>query len=103
MTDPEIVALRQKLASRQRSDDYRQRRRDFDARSLEYKIAGDVTVEPVNAGGVRAEWTSTPRDSRERALLFVHGGGYVIGSLDSHRHLVSEAGRAARPAQGGRW
>jgi acetyl esterase/lipase len=26
----------------------------------------------------------------------VHGGGYVIGSLVSHRHLVSEAGRASR-------
>ena len=26
----------------------------------------------------------------------MHGGGYVVGSLDSHRHLVSEAGRAAK-------
>ena len=95
MADAEIVALRAKLASRPRSDDYRQRRRDFDARSLEYRLAPDVTVEPVTANGVRAEWTSTPGDSSDRALLFVHGGGYVIGSLDSHRHLVSEAGRAA--------
>jgi len=95
MTDPEIVALRQKLASRPRSEDYRQRRRDFDARSLEYRLAPDVTVEPVTANGVRAEWNSTPGDSSDRALLYVHGGGYVIGSLDSHRHLVSEAGRAA--------
>jgi len=95
MTDPEIVSLRQKLASRPRSDDHRQRRRDFDARSLEYRLASDVTVEPVTANGVRAEWSSTPQDPSDRALLYVHGGGYVIGSLDSHRHLVSEAGRAA--------
>src|ERR1700687_300772 len=95
MADTEIVALRAKLASRPRSDDYRQRRRDFDARSLEYGIASDVTVEPVTANGVRAEWTSAPRDSRDGALLWLHGGGYVIGSLDSHRHLVAEAGRAA--------
>jgi len=95
MSDAEIVALRQKLASWPRSADYRQRRRDFDARSLEYKIAADVAVEPATADGVRAEWTSTPGASRDRALLWVHGGGYVIGSLDSHRHLVSEAGRAA--------
>jgi acetyl esterase/lipase len=25
----------------------------------------------------------------------LHGGGYVIGSLDSHRHLAAEAGRAS--------
>src|SRR6266852_3903920 len=96
MADREIVALRAKLASLPRSEDYRQRRRDFDARSLEYGVAADVTVEPVTANGVRAEWTSTPRDGSDAALLYLHGGGYVIGSLDSHRHLVSEAGRAAK-------
>ncbi len=96
MNDTEIGALRQKLASRVRSDDYRQRRKDMDARALEYKFALDVTVEPVTANGVRAEWTSTPNDARDAALIWLHGGGYVIGSLVSHRHLVSEAGRASR-------
>jgi acetyl esterase/lipase len=96
MSDTEIGALREKLVSRVRSDDYRQRRRDMDALFLQYGTARDVTVEPVSANGVRAEWTSTPQDNRDAALLYVHGGGYVIGSLDSHRHLVSEAGRAAK-------
>jgi epsilon-lactone hydrolase len=96
MNDTEIGALRQKLASRVRSDDYRQRRKDMDSRSLEYKIAPDVTVEPATANGVWAEWTSTPNDARDAALIWLHGGGYVIGSLVSHRHLVSEAGRAAK-------
>jgi monoterpene epsilon-lactone hydrolase len=96
MSDTEIGALRAKLASRPRSDDYRERRKDMDAGFSQYGIARDVTVEPAMANGVRAEWTSTPQDDRDAALLYVHGGGYVIGSLNSHRHLVSEAGRAAR-------
>src|SRR5246127_3235312 len=96
MNDTESGALRQKLASRVRSDDYRQRRKDMDSRSLEYKIAPDVTVEPATAKGVRAEWSSTPNDARDAALIWLRGGGYVIGSLVSHRHLVSEAGRAAK-------
>ena len=96
MSDTEIGALREKLASRVRADDYRQRRKDMDAGFLQYGIARDVTVEPVTANGVRAEWTSTPGDNRDAALLYVHGGGYVIGSLDSHRHMVSEAGRATK-------
>ena len=95
MSDVEIGALRAKLASRPRSDDYRQRRKDIDARGLQYALAPDVGVEPVTANGVRAEWTATPRDARDAALLYLHGGGYVIGSLDSHRHLAAEAGRAA--------
>jgi len=96
MSDTEISALRQKLASRQRSDDYRQRRKDMDALFSQYGIARDVTVEPVTANGVRAEWTSTPNDASDAALMWLHGGGYVIGSLVSHRHVVSEAGRAAK-------
>ena len=96
MTDTEIGALRAKLAARQRSDDYRQRRKDIDSRGLEYGLAPDVAVEQTNANGVRAEWNSTPSAARDAVLLYLHGGGFVIGSLDSHRHLVSEAGRAAK-------
>ncbi len=96
MSDAEIAALREKVASRPRSDDYRQRRRDIDERGLRYGLPADVAVEPVNANGLRAEWTSTPQAGRDAALLYLHGGGFVIGSLDSHRHLVAEAGRAAK-------
>jgi acetyl esterase/lipase len=95
MADAEITALRAKIAARPRSDDYRQRRRDIDARGLQYGVKPDVQVEPVSVGGVGAEWTTTPGIATDRALLYFHGGGYVIGSLDSHRHLVAEAGRAA--------
>jgi monoterpene epsilon-lactone hydrolase len=95
MSDPQIGALRAKLTSRPRSTDYRQRRKDLDALGQSYELASDVTVETVSANGVPAEWTSTPGAARDAAILYVHGGGYVIGSLDSHRHLVAELGRAA--------
>jgi monoterpene epsilon-lactone hydrolase len=96
MSDPEIVALREVIAQRPRSDDYVQRRRDIDVRGLQNKLPADVTVEVVTANGVRSEWTSTPDADHGKAVLFLHGGGYVIGSLDSHRHLAAEVGRAAR-------
>jgi monoterpene epsilon-lactone hydrolase len=95
MSDAEIQVLRAKLAARPRSPDYRQRRKDIDARGLEYGVAADVVVEPVSVGDLRAEWLSTPGADRNAAILYLHGGGYVIGSIDSHRHLVAEAGRAA--------
>jgi len=95
MADTEIAALRAKLASRPRSPDYRQRRFDFDALGRAFPVPSDVSLEPVNANGVRAEWTATPGAASDAAILYLHGGGYVIGSLDSHRHLVAEAGRAA--------
>jgi acetyl esterase/lipase len=96
MADPEIAALRAKLAQRVRADEIGQRRKDFDARSQEYAISADVVIETVNAGGVPAEWTATPDAAADRVVLYLHGGGFVIGSLVSHRHVVCEVGRAAR-------
>jgi len=95
MPDPEIAALRAKLAARVRATDIDQIRRDFDLMALFYPVAADVTVAPASAHGVRAEWTATPDAAAERAVLYLHGGGYVIGSLASHRHVVAEVGRAA--------
>jgi monoterpene epsilon-lactone hydrolase len=94
MSDPEVLALREQIAARPRAMDLAQRRRDMDARGLAFGTAADVTVEKVSAGGVPAEWTKTPGAGRDSTVLYFHGGGYVIGSLDSHRHLVSEIGRA---------
>jgi len=93
--DSEIARLRAMIASRPRASDIAQMRIDIDQRGKAFGPSGGVTVQPVDAGGVRAEWTSTPDADRSGAVLYLHGGGYVIGSLDSHRHLAAEVGRAA--------
>ncbi|MEI7713976.1 MAG: alpha/beta hydrolase [Rhodospirillales bacterium] len=95
MPDPEIVALRAQIAARARATELPKMRSDYDARGLGFGLPSDVVVEPVSANGVKAEWTSTPGADATKVILFLHGGGYVIGSLDSHRHLVAECGRAA--------
>ena len=53
-------------------------------------------TEAAEANGVAAEWTTTPEAEPSRAALFLHGGGYVSGSLDSHRHMIGQAGREAQ-------
>lgn len=95
MADPEIVAIREQIAARPKVTDIAQRRRDYDARGKSFPIPPDVVIERLDAGGVPGEWTSTPDAAPDQAILFLHGGGYVIGSLDSHRHLAAEAGRQA--------
>lgn len=94
MSDLEITALRALIASRPRSTDLAQRRRDIDARGKQFGVPPDVSIAPVDAGGVKAEWTAAPDVGADSVVLYVHGGGYVIGSLDSHRHLAAEISRA---------
>ena len=51
--------------------------------------------EPVDAAGVPAEWITGPGASRDRAILYLHGGGYVIGSIATHRGVVSRLSAAS--------
>ena len=95
MSESEIGTLRAMLLSRPRPAGLAERRQRLDALGQAYALAPDVSVTPVDANGVPAEWTSTPTADVSRVILFLHGGGYVSGSIASHRHLVAEAGRAA--------
>ena len=47
-----------------------------------------VTYEAVDAGGVPAEWAMPEGATGAAVLLYFHGGGYVLGSVASHRRLV---------------
>ena len=95
MADSEIAKLREMIAARPRASEVAQMRIDIDTRGRSFGIAPDVTVQSVVANGVKAEWTSTPQADAGNAVLYLHGGGYVIGSLDSHRHVAAEVGRAS--------
>ena len=96
MADAEIEAIRAQLAARPRPAGLAERRARLDALGAQYPPPPDVRVEPVDAGGVPAEWTTTPGADPSRVLLFLHGGGYISGSIASHRHMVAQAGREAR-------
>src|ERR1700722_682716 len=93
MADPEVAALREMLAQRPKTTDIAERRRAMDGFAQAFLTAGDIVVEKVSANGVPAEWTGAPGADTRRAVLYFHGGGYVFGSLDSHRHLASEIAR----------
>src|SRR5271167_1839624 len=59
------------------------------------RVPADVICEKVRAGGVNAEWISAPGASADRVILYLHGGGYVIGSINTHRAMVSRIARAS--------
>jgi monoterpene epsilon-lactone hydrolase len=95
MSNSEIDNLVAMLRNRPKGLGVEERRARYDALANLFPTAPDVAVERVIANGVKAEWTSTELADPSRVILYLHGGGYVFGSLDSHRHLVSELGRAA--------
>lgn len=45
---------------------------------------------PVDAGGVPAEWVMAPGADKTRRILYIHGGGFIMGSPKSHRTITSK-------------
>jgi acetyl esterase/lipase len=62
---------------------------------------GDVTAEPggvdyveVTAGGQPALWATPKGSAQDRVLLCTHGGGYVTGSMYTHRKVYGHLAKA---------
>jgi acetyl esterase/lipase len=64
------------------------------------RLTRSMRYEKVRAGGVPAEWFRGPSANgsnpfgvgaldESRVLLYFHGGGYSVGSIASHREVVS--------------
>jgi len=57
--------------------------------------APDAKCEKVDVDGVPAEWVSAPDADASRAVLYLHGGGYAIGSINTHRRLAFDISAAS--------
>lgn len=53
-------------------------------------MSNDVSVERVNEGGVQGWWIRPARSKPEQTILYLHGGGYVLGSAGAYRGFVSQ-------------
>jgi len=100
MAGPEIVKLkrilREKALPPGANITLEQRRGGME--KIAFKAADDIGVENVTVAGRAAEWIKAPGSQSGRAILYLHGGGYVMGSPNTHRSLAGEISRAAQAA-----
>ena len=61
----------------------------------QFELPDDAVFEQVGAGGVSAEWVSTPGVSEDRVVMYLHGGGYMIGSMRTHRSPLAYLSRVS--------
>ena len=72
-----------------------ERRAQYERAEKVFPVSPDVKVERVTAGAAPAEWLRPPSARAGHVVLYLHGGGYVIGSPRSHRHLAAAIAGAA--------
>lgn len=97
MSDRGIHAVREHLAKLPPSSSLtiEQRRAQYERAERVFPTPPDVVIERLNAPERPAEWLQPPGARADAAVLYLHGGGYVIGSPRSHRHLAAAIARAA--------
>ncbi len=55
---------------------------------------GGVDYIETDAGGVPAMWAAPKSCKQDRVLLGAHGGGYVAGSMYTHRKVYAHVAKA---------
>ena len=60
-----------------------------------FPLLPDTKVEEVEVGANLADWISVPESDGGRVVLYLHGGGYVIGSRRTHRELAARIAAAS--------
>ena len=96
MAQSEIEAIRALLKSKPRPVGWPERRKRLDDVGAVWPVADDVELTAVDVNSMPGEYSVVPGSDPSCVLMFFHGGGYCSGSIQSHRRLVTEAGRAAR-------
>jgi acetyl esterase/lipase len=99
MASQQLEAIKQMLKGRptERTDISPQDARAFfETMTQALQAPGDTKREKVTANGVPGEWITNGESTDAITLYYLHGGGYSIGSVNTHATMVSSIARAAK-------
>jgi epsilon-lactone hydrolase len=68
-------------------------RRFADLGSKVFFMPAGVDTEPVDVDHINSEWIIPKHANHNKVFLYLHGGGYALGSKATHRALVAEIAR----------
>jgi epsilon-lactone hydrolase len=78
----------------------RERLAGFDRVAARFPLPARTRVSPVRVRGLRAEWVrgADVPDPPDAVVLYLHGGGWLVGGLSSHRALAARLSSATGAA-----
>ncbi len=79
------------------SGDLKVRRESLDFVGIAVTEIEGSTYQDVVANSVEAQWVNVPDgEDHSKVLLYLHGGGYSVGSIISHRRLAGKIAHSAK-------
>lgn len=66
----------------------------FEKLMADFPAQQDIHFQLLSIGKLSAAWVHAPGCTREKVILFFHGGGFVSGSFHSHQDLIGRLAKA---------
>ena len=97
MPSQELTRMIELLASRPAvgGGSIQEQRAGMEAMLSGLALPEHVTVNEIRVGDLDADWVAMPNSANNRVVLYLHGGGYVMGSRRTHRELAARIARDA--------
>lgn len=67
----------------------------LDRSSAVFKLPRSIKTDAISINGIDGMWMIPENYDPERAILFTHGGGFIAGSIQSHKDLAARIAIAA--------
>lgn len=96
MASAELNKVLELLKSQPRNPDASVEKMRAGMERVSERVAPDVKCDPLRIGDIAAEWIVPPEAANDRVILYLHGGGYVMGSIATHRATIARIARASK-------
>jgi len=70
-------------------EDFSLRRKKTDELAGKNSLAKNVNIKEVQLGSVMCEWAYIENAPLDKVIIYLHGGGFCIGSINTYRHFTS--------------
>ncbi len=88
--------IRANRAANPNGNDVVASRASMEAEMAKLRQPADVQREDVTVGGRPARWFRSPDSQPDRVMLYLHGGAYVRGSINTHAELMARLSQTLR-------
>jgi acetyl esterase/lipase len=61
-----------------------------------FPIPKEIKIEKININGIPAEWQAITGAMKDKVLLYLHGGGWMMGSPNTIRMLTAELAKTTK-------
>jgi epsilon-lactone hydrolase len=97
MASPELQTIIQMLKERPPRDELniQEARAGIEAAGAVFAPEEGTISDSVDVNGVPGDWITGPSATDAATIYYLHGGGYTIGSVNSHRGIISRLSKAS--------